>query len=227
MDLNHQFTVAVPVEDAWRILTNVELIAPCLPGAQLQEIEGDTYRGIVKVKVGPIQAQFKGQANFLERDDIAHKAVLKGEGRDTGGKGNASAIITAEMTAVTADTTEVTVNTDLSITGKVAQFGRGAMADISDKILAQFVENLNTLIADTPDVASAPAPAPAPEASPAAAPETSSAAPAAPAPEAVRKIDGPEAAPIDLLSAAGSPILKRAIPVVVVIAAVVLFFVFI
>jgi carbon monoxide dehydrogenase subunit G len=220
MDLNHQFTVAVPVEDAWRILTNVELIAPCLPGAQLQEIEGDTYRGIVKVKVGPIQAQFKGQANFLERDDISHKVVLKGEGRDTGGKGNASAIITAEMISVTADTTEVTVNTDLSITGKVAQFGRGAMADISDKILAQFVENLNTLIADTPDVASTSAPVqtPAPESAP-------SASPVAPAPEAVRKIDGPEAAPIDLLSAAGSPILKRAIPVVVVIAAVVLFFV--
>jgi carbon monoxide dehydrogenase subunit G len=218
MDLNHQFTVAVPVEDAWRILTNVELIAPCLPGAQLQEIEGDTYRGIVKVKVGPIQAQFKGQANFLERDDVSHKVVLKGEGRDTGGKGNASAIITAEMVAVTADTTEVTVNTDLSITGKVAQFGRGAMADISDKILAQFVENLNTLIADTPDVASTPAPVQtlAPESAP---------SPVAPAPEAVRKIDGPEAAPIDLLSAAGSPILKRAIPVVVVIAAVVLFFV--
>lgn len=233
MDLNHQFTVAVPVEDAWRILTNVELIAPCLPGAQLQEIEGDTYRGIVKVKVGPIQAQFKGQANFLERDDVAHKVVLKGEGRDTGGKGNASAIITAEMTSVTATTTEVTVNTDLSITGKVAQFGRGAMADISDKILAQFVENLNTLIADTPEVASTPAPAQtsAPEATPAAAPETAgtapSAAPVAPAPEAVRKIDGPEAAPIDLLSAAGSPILKRAIPVVIVIAAVVLFFVLI
>jgi uncharacterized protein len=220
MDLNHQFTVAVPVEDAWRILTNVELIAPCLPGAQLQEIEGDTYRGIVKVKVGPIQAQFKGQANFLERDDIAHKVVLKGEGRDTGGKGNASAIITAEMTSVTADTTEVTVNTDLSITGKVAQFGRGAMADISDKILAQFVENLNTLIADTPEVASTPAPAQtsAPEDEPEAV--TS-------APTAVRTIDGPEAAPIDLLSAAGSPILKRAIPVVVVIAAVVLFFVLI
>jgi carbon monoxide dehydrogenase subunit G len=225
MDLNHQFTVAVPVEDAWRILTNVELIAPCLPGAQLQEIEGDTYRGIVKVKVGPIQAQFKGQANFLERDDVTHKVVLKGEGRDTGGKGNASAIITAEMTAVTADTTEVTVNTDLSITGKVAQFGRGAMADISDKILAQFVENLNTLIADTPEVASTPAPAQTPASE--SAPIAPSVAPAAPAPEAVRKIDGPEAAPIDLLSAAGSPILKRAIPVVVVIAAVVLFFVLI
>jgi uncharacterized protein len=222
MDLNHQFTVAVPVEDAWRILTNVELIAPCLPGAQLQEIEGDTYRGIVKVKVGPIQAQFKGQANFLERDDVSHKVVLKGEGRDTGGKGNASAIITAEMTAVTADTTEVTVNTDLSITGKVAQFGRGAMADISDKILAQFVENLNTLIADTPDVAATPAPAQTPP--PATETETVAEAVSS-APAAVRTIDGPEAAPIDLLSAAGSPILKRVIPVVAVIAAVVLFFV--
>lgn len=223
MDLNHQFTVAVPVEDAWRILTNVELIAPCLPGAQLQEIEGDTYRGMVKVKVGPIQAQFKGQASFLERDDVSHKAVLKGEGRDTGGKGNASAIITAEMTAVTADSTAVTVNTDLSITGKVAQFGRGAMADISDKILAQFVENLNTLIAETPEVAAASAPAETPvlETAIAAAPS----APAAPAPEAIRKIDAPEAAPIDLLSAAGSPILKRVLPVVIVVAAVVLFFV--
>jgi hypothetical protein len=215
MDLNHQFTVAVPVEDAWRILTNVELIAPCLPGAQLQEIEGETYRGIVKVKVGPIQAQFKGQANFLERDNTTHKVVLKGEGRDVGGKGNASAIITAEMIALTADSTAVTVNTDLSITGKVAQFGRGAMADISDKILAQFVENLNTLIAETPDMVAADA---------AAEPVTNDAV-AASEPDAVRKIDGPDAAPINLLSAAGSPILKRAIPVVVVIAAMVLFFI--
>jgi carbon monoxide dehydrogenase subunit G len=201
MDLNHQFTVAVPVEDAWRILTDVERIAPCLPGAQLQEIEGDTYRGIVKVKVGPIQAQFKGQANFIERDDVAHKVVLKGEGRDTTGKGNASAIITAEMTAVDASNTAVTVNTDLSVTGKVAQFGRGAMADISDKLLAQFVVNLNVLIAEQPATAAAPAAAPEPT-------------------EGVRTIESAEVAPLDLLSAAGSPILKRAIPVVVVVVAV-------
>jgi len=201
MDLNHQFTVAVPVEDAWRILTDVERIAPCLPGAQLQEIEGDTYRGIVKVKVGPIQAQFKGQANFIERDDIAHKVVLKGEGRDTTGKGNASAIITAEMTAVDASNTAVTVNTDLSVTGKVAQFGRGAMADISDKLLAQFVVNLNALIAEQPATAAAPSAAPEPT-------------------EGVRTIESAEVAPLDLLSAAGSPILKRAIPVVVVVVAV-------
>jgi carbon monoxide dehydrogenase subunit G len=202
MDLNHQFTVAVPVEDAWRILTDVERIAPCLPGAQLQEIEGDTYRGIVKVKVGPIQAQFKGQANFIERDDVAHKVVLKGEGRDTTGKGNASAIITAEMTAVDASNTAVTVNTDLSVTGKVAQFGRGAMADISDKLLAQFVVNLNALIAEQPATAAA---------APTAAPEPT---------EGVRTIESAEVAPLDLLSAAGSPILKRAIPVVVVVVAV-------
>ena len=200
MDLNHQFTVAVPVEDAWRILTDVERIAPCLPGAQLQEIEGDTYRGIVKVKVGPIQAQFKGQANFIERDDVAHKVVLKGEGRDTTGKGNASAIITAEMTAVDASNTAVTVNTDLSVTGKVAQFGRGAMADISDKLLAQFVVNLNALIAEQPAAAAAPV--------------------AAEPTEGVRTIESAEVAPLDLLSAAGSPILKRAIPVAVVVVAV-------
>ncbi|MEY3557645.1 MAG: hypothetical protein RL374_351 [Actinomycetota bacterium] len=200
MDLNHQFTVAVPVEDAWRILTDVERIAPCLPGAQLQEIEGDTYRGIVKVKVGPIQAQFKGQANFIERDDIAHKVVLKGEGRDTTGKGNASAIITAEMTAVDASNTAVTVNTDLSVTGKVAQFGRGAMADISDKLLAQFVVNLNVLIAEQP-AAVAPVAAAEPT-------------------EGIRTIESADVAPLDLLSAAGSPILKRAIPVVVVVVAV-------
>lgn len=201
MDLNHQFTVAVPVEDAWRILTDVERIAPCLPGAQLQEIEGDTYRGIVKVKVGPIQAQFKGQANFVERDDVAHKVVLKGEGRDTTGKGNASALITAEMTSVDASNTSVTVNTDLSVTGKVAQFGRGAMADISDKLLAQFVVNLNSLIAEQPATAAPTAAAPAPT-------------------EGVRTIESADVAPLNLLSAAGSPILKRAIPVVVVVVAV-------
>ena len=206
MDLNHEFTVPVPVADAWKILTDVERIAPCLPGAELQEVEGDTYRGVVKVKVGPIQAQFKGQASFVERDDNAHKAVLKGEGRDTGGKGNASALITAQLTSESAASTKVVVTTDLSITGKVAQFGRCAMADVSDKLLGQFVENLNQLIASQP--ASAPA-------------ETPAAAPAAGTDSGVRKIEGPAAKPIDLLDAAGAPILKRAIPVLVVAAAVV------
>ena len=210
MDLNHEFEVPVTVDEAWKILTDVERIAPCLPGAELQEIEGDTYRGVVKVKVGPIQAQFKGQASFVERDDTAHKAVLRGEGRDTGGKGNASALITAQLTGITSGSTKVEVTTDLSITGKIAQFGRGAMADISDKILGQFVENLNTLIASQPA-------APATEAPAAAQPAAADAGP--------RKIDGPEAKPIDLLDAAGAPILKRALPVVVVVAAVIVWLV--
>ena len=212
MELNHHFTVNVPVAEAWKILTNVELIAPCLPGAQLQEVEGDTYRGVVKVKVGPIQAQFKGQASFLERNDVDHKAVLKGEGRDTGGKGNASALITAQLTSISPTSTKVEVNTDLAITGKVAQFGRGAMADISDKLLAQFSENLNTLISEIPSGETA---------EPAVAEAAEVAAPATAAEPVVRKIDAPEAAPINLLDAAGSTMLKRALPVVAGIAVLV------
>jgi uncharacterized protein len=211
MDLVHEFTVPVPVDDAWRILTDVERIAPCLPGAQLQEIEGDTYRGIVKVKVGPIQAQFKGQASFVEQDHVAHRVVLKGEGRDTTGKGNAAALITAELTSLTTTSTSVKVHTDLSITGKVAQFGRGAMADISDKLLAQFVENLNILIGEQQA-------SPTPEA-PAAAATDEDAAPQ------IRKIDAPEAEALDLLSVSSGVIIKRAIPVVIAIAAVVIWLV--
>ncbi len=210
MELNHHFTVNVPVAEAWKILTNVELIAPCLPGAQLQEVEGDTYRGVVKVKVGPIQAQFKGQASFLERNDVDHKAVLKGEGRDTGGKGNASALITAQLTSISPTSTKVEVNTDLAVTGKVAQFGRGAMADISDKLLAQFSQNLNTLISEIPtETAAEPAAAEVVE-------PTTSAEPV------VRKIDSPEAVPLNLLDAAGSTMLKRALPVVAGIAVLII-----
>ncbi|MEY3640248.1 MAG: hypothetical protein RLZZ199_53 [Actinomycetota bacterium] len=205
--LNHTFSVPVPIAEAWNVLTNVERIAPCLPGAQLQEVEGETYRGAVKVKVGPIQAQFKGQASFVEKDDVNYKVVLKGEGRDTGGKGNASAVITAQLTAIDATSTQVNVNTDLSITGKVAQFGRGALADVSDKLLAQFSDNLNNLIASEPAAA-----APAPEAAPTA--ETGQ--------PVIRKIDGPEAAPINLIEAAGGTIVKRALPVVAGVAVLVL-----
>ncbi len=216
MDLNHQFTVNVPIAEAWVILTDLERIAPCLPGAQLTEVEGDTYRGQVKIKVGPILAQFKGQASFVSRDDVAHKATLKGEGRDTTGKGNASALITAELTSVSPTSTTCTVHTDLTISGKVAQFGRGALADVSDKLLAQFSENLNQLITGAPSTStpttataapaatSAPAPAPAPSEQP-----------------AIRIINSPEVAPLDLLGTAGAPILKRAIPALIAVVAVV------
>ena len=204
MDLNHEFIVNVPVNDAWVILTDLERIAPCLPGAQLTEVEGDTYRGQVKIKVGPIVAQFKGQASFVSRDDLAHRAMLKGEGRDTTGKGTASAIITAQLTSITPTSTKCTVVTDLTISGKVAQFGRGALADVSDKLLKQFSENLNQLIASAP-----------------AASTTAATEVAATSPE-IRKIESAEVAPLDLLGTAGAPILKRAIPAVVVLIAVVI-----
>jgi len=211
MDLNHEFIVNVPVNDAWIILTDLERIAPCLPGAQLTEVEGDTYRGQVKVKVGPIVAQFKGQASFVTRDDAAHTASLKGEGRDTTGKGTASAIITAQLTSVTPTSTICTVVTDLTISGKVAQFGRGALADVSDKLLKQFSENLNQLIASAPATTTTTAET-----------ATTTSAPAAAAGPEIRKIDSAEVAPLDLLGTAGAPILKRAIPAVVALIVVVI-----
>ena len=208
MDLNHEFIVNVPVNDAWLILTDLERIAPCLPGAQLTEVEGDIYRGQVKIKVGPIVAQFKGQASFVTRDDAAHTASLKGEGRDTTGKGTASAIITAQLASVTPTSTKCTVVTNLTISGKVAQFGRGALADVSDKLLAQFSENLNQLITSAPATTSAPA-------------ATTTAQTTTASPE-IRKIESAEVAPLDLLGTAGAPILKRAIPVVVALIVVVI-----
>jgi carbon monoxide dehydrogenase subunit G len=217
MDLNHEFIVNVPVNDAWIILTDLERIAPCLPGAQLTEVEGDTYRGQVKVKVGPIVAQFKGQASFVTRDDLAHTASLKGEGRDTTGKGTASAIITAQLTSVTPTSTKCTVVTELTISGKVAQFGRGALADVSDKLLKQFSENLNQLIASAPATTSAPA-----ATTTTAETATTTSAPAAAASPEIRKIDSAEVAPLDLLGTAGAPILKRAIPAVVALIVVVI-----
>src|ERR1041385_7323643 len=95
--LLNEFTVHRPIAETWNVLTEVEQIAPCMPGATLEEVEGDTYRGVVKVKLGAISTQFKGQANFVERDDSTHRAVLKAEGRDTTGKDNASALITAQL----------------------------------------------------------------------------------------------------------------------------------
>jgi len=151
--LLNEFTVHRPIDETWAVLTDLERIAPCMPGAQLQEIEGDTYRGVVKVKLGAISTAFKGEAHFVERDDANHKAVLHGEGRDTTGKGNADAMITATLNSIGDHSTTCVVETDLRITGKVAQFGRGIMGDVSKKLMAQFATNLNTMLdasGDTP-----------------------------------------------------------------------------
>ena len=238
--LINEFTVNRPIDEAWAIITDVERIAPCLPGAELQEIEGETYRGVVKVKLGAISSQFKGEANFLDRDDAAYRAVIKGVGRDTGGRGNASAEITAQAESLSPTSTKVVVSTDLHITGKVAQFGRGIMGDVSSKLMAQFANNLNEMLDEqgldaNGDGSPAPAAAGSASETPAAEHSTqpaddvadvadvagSSAAPGAPASQ-VRKINGPATEPIDLMEVGGSSILKRAVPAVVALLLVLL-----
>ena len=234
MELTNEFHVNVPVERAWAVLTDIETIAPCMPGAALEEIEGDEYRGGVKIKVGPITAQYKGKATFLSKDDVKHIAVLKAEGRDTKGQGNASATITATLKAA-GDGTDVVVSTDLTITGKVAQFGRGVLADVSAKILGQFVNCLEHDVLATPEetVASvaaasaeantAPTVADAPSAPAAASASASSSASsssngsAEPVKPAVRKIEYKATEPVDLLGTAGAPVVKRAAPVVAIL----------
>jgi uncharacterized protein len=226
MELINEFTVNVPIEKAWVTLTDVELIAPCLPGAQLQEVEGETYRGQVKVKVGPILAQFKGEAHFVEKDDVNHKAVLRGKGRDLGGKGNADALITAQLTEATSSSTKVVVTTDLNITGKVAQFGRGALADVSNKLLVQFVDNLETTVLNQPaagaTVAATPLAAVADtatvtevvaDATALTPPISETAANAEPTKPTIRKIESKEVEPLDLLDTAGSVMLKKFAPI--------------
>ena len=212
MELVNEFTVNRPIHEAWAVITDVERIAPCLPGAQLQEIEGDSYRGVVKVKVGPISAALKGEAHFLERDDANYRAVLKGDGRDTKGNGNASAIITASLQQISPTSAKCTVHTKLDMTGKVAQFGRGALADISGKLMLQFSKNLDAMLEK--DAAEPAAAAPAAEALVADAADASTSAsvnnePAAPT---IRIINGPAAEPIDALRSGGSAILKRLLP---------------
>ncbi len=220
MELVNDFTVSVPVDEAWHTLTDVERIAPCLPGAQLQEIDGDVYRGVVKVKVGPILAQFKGQATFLERDEAKHRAVLKAEGRDTAGKGNASALITAELEPVADASTKVTVTTDLTITGKVAQFGRGALADVSTKLLGQFVHDLERTVLN-PEldvhavVGAAESGAASPERSAVPSGSGSSTASSPNGQSGARKVEM-DAEPVDLMDVAGGAILKRLAPILVI-----------
>jgi carbon monoxide dehydrogenase subunit G len=221
VELTNEFRVGVPIEDAWAILTDVERIAPCMPGAQLEEIEGDDYRGVVKVKVGPITAQYKGVARFQERDEANHKVVLKAEGRDTRGQGNANALVTATLVPDD-DGTKVSVVTDLTITGKVAQFGRGVLADVSAKLLGQFVDNLERDVLSGPSGGSAGAPeagsaatatAPAAAAT-ATATETERPTPSSNGSTGVRRVEHAEAEPVDLMATAGAPVAKRVIPVV-------------
>ncbi len=212
MDFTNEFRVSLPIEQAWTLFTDVERIAPCMPGAQLTEVNGDQYSGTVKIKVGPVIAQFKGVASFEQLDAVNRTMVLKAEGRDTRGQGNASALITAQLTP-NGTGTRVTVKTQLKITGKMAQFGKGVIEDISKKLLAQFVDALEKQLAaeEKPTQTTTSTAASTATATTAATGTGSATAP--------RRVNSPEAAPLDLMDVARGAILKRAIPPAIALAA--------
>jgi carbon monoxide dehydrogenase subunit G len=203
MEIADSFRVSTPIADTWKVLLDIEGIAPCLPGAQLQEIEGDEYRGIVKVKVGPITAQYKGTATLAEVDEPGRRIVIDASGRDTRGQGNAKASIEVTMLE-DGDGTRVEVVTDLAITGKVAQFGRSMLVDVSSKLMGQFVENLERDVLATHsdgegEIPSESAPVPPPA--------------SVGAPAELRRVDSKEPEAIDLLDMAGNSAAKRLVPV--------------
>jgi carbon monoxide dehydrogenase subunit G len=141
VQLENSFTVPVPIDEAWRVLLDIERIAPCMPGAALDSVEGDDFTGRVKVKLGPINLTYQGKASFIEKDEAAHKAVIDARGKDQRGNGTAAAVVTAKLAAEGA-ITRVDVLTDLNITGRPAQFGRGVMTDVGNKLLGQFADKL-------------------------------------------------------------------------------------
>ena len=147
MELHHEFTVPVPVDDAWQTLLDIERVAPCMPGATVEEYDGKTVTGSVKVKVGPITVTYKGTAVFEEQDETAHRMVLSAGGRETRGQGTARATVTGTLTERDGGTA-VSVHTDLTVTGRPAQFGRGVMAEVGDRLVGQFAQCLSERIVE-------------------------------------------------------------------------------
>ncbi len=239
MQLENKFTIDAPIEKAWVALNTPDMIAPCFPGATLTSYEGESFEGTVKVKLGPISLTYKGKGTYVGRDDDNHKVTIEASGRDSRGNGTASATVTGTMVADGPDRTAVTMVTDMTITGRPAQFGRGVISDVADKIIGQFAGCVARKLAPEEEaVAAAPAPAAtgtttatggtaaavgssngaatgtASAVAPATGPAPSS-TPAATATPAARPT-GPmksEIDAIDLLDTAGSPVLKRLAPV--------------
>jgi uncharacterized protein len=227
MQLENRFTIAAPIGKAWEALNTPETVAPCFPGATLQEYEGDSFTGTVKVKLGPISLTYKGKGTYVTRDDENHKVVIEASGRDSRGNGTAEATVTGTMTAAGPDKTEVTMVTDMKITGRPAQFGRGVISDVADKIIGQF----SSCVADklAPEVATADTTAgsaagtasgASTNGSAAAEPATGPGSTATPAEPAAATSEKPAFTPmrsevdaIDLLDTAGAPVLKRLAPV--------------
>ena len=204
MKIANQFSVSAPIEQAWDVLCDPEQVIPLMPGAQLTGHEGDDYLGKVKVKVGPVTSEFSGKVRFVEQDRDQHRAVIDAKGKESRGTGNAAATVTAQLRE-DGERTNVTVDTDLKIVGKLAQFGSGMLQQVSEKLLGQFVESLEAELAVKNTQSTGTPASPESPASPA------SAASAAPEPE-----------PIDLLELAGGDQLKKYGAVAVAVVAVLL-----
>jgi uncharacterized protein len=165
VQLQHRFTVPAPVETAWEALNDVKSVGECFPGATVTSVQGQEFAGTCKIKLGPISMQYAGSGKFLERDESTHRAVLEAKGKDKRGNGTAAVTVTTVLTPEGEDRTAVSVDTDLNITGKPAQFGRGVIQDVSDKLLGQFTRCLESKIGVSEDsgVAAESAPAAVPE----------------------------------------------------------------
>ena len=211
MELEHQFTVPVPVARAWEVLLDVEKIAPCMPGAVVDSVDGDSFTGKVKVKVGPITVAYAGKASYLEKDATAHRAVIEAKGRETRGSGTAAATVTASM-AEEGGSTRVTVVTDLAITGRPAQFGRGVMNDVGNKLIGQFADCVATTISEGASAGGEEQPVG--ESQPGAAGARTAGAAGQPA--------RPTAEAIDLVSVAGGSVAKRVLPVIAIVVGIVI-----
>jgi len=205
VQLEHTFTVPADVEQAWQVLLDIERIAPCLPGAAIDSVDGDDFTGTVKVRLGPIGLTYRGKASFVEKDAAAHRAVIRAQGKDARGNGTANATVTATL-STQGEGTEVVVHTDLNITGKPAQFGRGVMVDVGNKLIGQFADCLAGKLTGDPE------------------PEPVVTSPVEPSPvEVARPHSGPAHAapaaatqPIDLLGSAGPALAKRLVPLAVI-----------
>lgn len=232
MQLTHSFHVPASVDVAWAALRDIERVAPCMPGATIDSVDGDNFTGRVKVKVGPITVAYKGEAAFVGVDEDNYRASIEAKGKETRGSGTARATVRAELKE-TADGTQVTMTTDLAVTGRPAQFGRGVMADVGGKLVDQFAACLSSELAGpaaeepaaeevtVPGTEAAPAGPVTPPSTPAVGPSgtrealaperTGPAAPAAttPRPAAQRPGGRPTSDTIDLLEVAGAPIAKR------------------
>jgi carbon monoxide dehydrogenase subunit G len=218
VQLENTFTVAAPIDEAWKVLLDPERVARCMPGATLDEAEGDEFKGRVKVKVGPIVVTYQGTAKFVEKDEQAHRAVIDAAGKESRGSGTARATVTTALIE-RGEQTEVTVVTDLNITGRPAQFGRGVIADVAGKLTDTFATNLaGELSGSATNAAAGASPAgsvatngAAGEPGAQAATTTATAPPpAATARGGTRPADDDV---IDLLGVSTAPILKRLLPV--------------